>query len=290
MTQVLPSGAPLRSTSDPRSPNPTSTSFLGGTWAFALLVCSSLLIGCQSTSQAPSGDAPPEDTTLVVAYSIDIEGVNELLLAPTAIHSALQYFALFLPLLEEQADYQEGPPTFTPRLAESYTFSEDRLQVTLKLRTDVVWSDGVPVTAEDVRWTWQAQMHPDVAWNYVESKNRISDVEVIDPHTVVFHFTESYPSQLLDINQGVILPKHAWSQLPFDQWRENGAWFTENLVVNGPFTLESWEPQQRFVLARNEQYFEPDVPKLDRIVFEITREPRPSWPSCGPARPIWWSS
>lgn len=240
----------------------------------AALAVTGLFVGCQAASHPDAADSTTEEQTVIVAYTVDIEGVNELITQPTAIHSALQYFALFIPLLEEQADYQEGPPTFSPRLAESYAFSPDRLQVTLKLRQDVQWSDGVPVTADDVRWTYDAQMHPDVAWNYIDSKSRIRDVEVVDPHTVIFHFTESYPSQLLDINQGVVLPKHAWSQLPFDQWRENSDWFFDNLVVNGPFLLESREPQQRFVLARNPNYFESGLPKVDRIVFELTREPQ----------------
>lgn len=231
------------------------------------------LSGCQPATPEVE-DSAVEEKTVVVAYSIDIEGFNELLIQPTAIHSALQYFALFMPLLEEQADYQTGPPTFSPRLAESYEYSEDHLRITLKLRDDVFWSDGVPVTAEDVRWTYEAQTHPAVAWSYVDSKQRIRDVEVVDEHTVIFHFTEAYPSQLLDLNQGVVLPKHAWSQLPFEEWRDNSDWFREHLVVNGPFVLEAWEPQQRFVLARNPRYFEPGIPKVDRIVFEITREPQ----------------
>lgn len=232
------------------------------------------LVACGPAEVSQEAPSQGEDSTVVVAYSIDIEGVNELTTQPTPIHMATQYFALFLPLLEEQADYQTGPPTFAPRLAESYELSDDRLQATFRLRDDVVWSDGVPVTAEDVRWTWQAQTSPEVGWNYADSKSRIRDVEVVDDHTVIFHFTEVYPSQLLDINTGVILPKHAWSQLPFDQWRDNSGWFYDHLVTNGPFLLESWEPQQRFVLARNPRYFEPGIPKVDRIVFEVTREPQ----------------
>lgn len=238
-----------------------------------------LLVALGTTACGPKGKSEgsqpkSEESTIVVAYSIDIEGVNELITQPTPIHMALHYFALFLPLLEEQADYQEGPPSFTPRLAESYEISADGLQITLRLRPDVQWSDGVPVTAEDVRWTWQAQVSPGLAWNYADSKSRIRDVEVVDAHTVIFHFTEAYPSQVLDMNVGVILPKHAWGELPFAEWRDHSDWFLDHLVTNGPFVLESWAPQQRFVLARNPNYFEPGVPKVDRIVFEVTREPQ----------------
>ncbi len=216
---------------------------------------------------------PPADSSepsIVVAYPFDIQGVNELTTPSTPIMNGMLYFAWFLQLVEEQADYQDGPPSFEPRLAESYEFSEDRLQLTFNLRANVVWSDGAPVTAEDVRWTWQAHVHPAVNWSFSEAKARITDVEVVDPLTVIFHFSEAYAVQLQDANLGVILPKHAWSQLPFEEWRQNNAWFHEHMVVNGPYILESWRPQQRFVLRRNERYFEDGMPKTDRIVFQIT--------------------
>ncbi|MEM1202501.1 MAG: ABC transporter substrate-binding protein [Acidobacteriota bacterium] len=246
-----------------------SSAPLGSPGAIVLVLLTILATGCRPAVEEP-GPAPADgETTVVVAQPIDIQGTNELLVQATTIHTALHYFMLFLPLLEEQADYQDGPPTFAPRLAESYELSEDRLALTFRLRTDIVWSDGVPVTSADVRFTWEAQTHPEVAWPFVDTKARIRDVEVIDDHTVRFHFTEVYANQLEDVVQGVILPAHAWGKLPFEEWRSNSAWFDENLVVNGPFTLESHTPQQRFVVRRNERYFEPGLPRVDRVVFEI---------------------
>src|SRR4029079_5041729 len=72
-----------------------------------------------------------------------------------------------------------------------------------------------------------------------------------------------------DANEGVILPKHVWSQLPFDQWRSRSDWFREHLVTSGPFLLESWTPQQEVVLKRNPRYYIPGLPKLDRVVVRI---------------------
>ena len=235
----------------------------------AVVVASAMwLAACNDTS----GETVAEGTrerTVVVAYSVDMQGVNELTSQSTAIMNALVYQAWFMVLVEEQPDYEDGPPSFEPQLATSYEFSEDRLQLTFRLRDDIVWSDGVPLTAEDVRWTWQAQTHPDVGWSFAEAKKHITDVEVVDPHTAIFHFSKAYAAQLQDAVIGVVLPKHAWSRLPFSQWRQNTQWFVDNLVVNGPFTLESWEPQQRYVIRRNERYHNPDLPEVDRIVFQL---------------------
>ncbi len=205
----------------------------------------------------------------MVGTIADLGSVNDLLPGSTTITADILYRMLFLHLLEEQADYAEHPPTFAPQLAERYEWSADHKTLTFHLRRDALWSDGTPITAEDVRFTWQAQIHPDVGWDYAFGKESIRDVEVVDPHTARFHFTRVYYAQLLDANEGVILPKHVWGALQFGKWRESGDWFRDHLVVSGPFTLESWRPQEEIVLRRNPRYFEAGRPRLDRVVFRI---------------------
>ena len=233
-----------------------------------LLVPALLAAACGGERDVPpTVGAGPK--TVTVTYPVDFEGVNEVVAQATPIHTALHYFALFLPLAEEQPDYDEGQPTFLPRLAERWEIDREQLEITFFLRDDVSWSDGEPVTAEDVRFTWQAQTHPDVLWSNAGSKANIEEVEILDPHTVRFHFRELTPTLLFEACQGVILPQHAWSQLPFSEWRQRSDWFEENLVTNGPFLLESRSPGQRFVLAANPDYYEPGLPKVDRVVFEV---------------------
>ena len=241
------------------------------------LVCAALAAGCKGdkrdeTAPAPAAareaGAPRRGGTVVTGWPSEPSGVNELVV-PSSQPTNEMLFRVFLHLLEEQPDFREHPPTFKPQIAESYEWSDDHKVLTFHLRKDAVWSDGVPITAEDVRWTWQAQVHPDVAWDGVDSKRTITDVEVVDSKTVRFHFSRVYATQLLNANEGVILPKHAWEKLPFDQWRRNTDWFRENLVSSGPFTVESWEPQQQVVLKRNDRYFEKGLPYLDRVVMRI---------------------
>ncbi|MEM8929580.1 MAG: ABC transporter substrate-binding protein [Acidobacteriota bacterium] len=239
--------------------------------ATCLVLTLLLGVGCGDRSDdAPAEPAGP--TTVVVAYDLDIESPNELVASTQPIHTMLHHIALFLPLAEEQADYQDGPPSFKPQLAESWETSEDGLAITFNLRRDAVWSDGEPITAEDVRFTWQAQIDPDIAWSFAEFKKRVRDVEVIDPHTARFHFTELHPNLFFEAVQGVILPKHAWGELPFAEWRGGADWFFDHLVTSGPFVLESREPGQRFVLAKNPRFYEPGVPEIDRVVFEVVPE------------------
>ncbi len=219
------------------------------------------------TAPAPAAEMKPQrGGTAVVSWIAAPTGVNELIVPNTAITTEV-IRQLFLHLVSEQPDFEEHPPTMAPQLAESFEWSPDHKVLTFHLRKDVVWSDGVPVTADDVRFTWQAHTHPDVAWNSAYMKEKIRDAEVVDPHTVRFHFTEVYAKQILDVNEGGILPRHAWGKIPFSKWRESSDWFLENLVVDGPFKVASWKPQEEVVLVRNERYYRKDRPYLDKVVI-----------------------
>lgn len=245
--------------------------------AVAVCALAALLApSCRPRDERPGGAAaapaaaetPVRGGTLVIGAASDIAGFNELVVPSTAPTNEILR-QLFLQLVQEQPDFERHPPTFEPQLAERWEFSPDRRTLTFHLRRNVVWSDGVPVTAEDVRWTWQAQTHPEVGWGESAAKERIADVEVVDPHTVRFHFREVYGKQLQEANEGMILPQHAWSALPFAQWRTGADWFREHLVTSGPFRLASWSPQQELVLERNPRHYRAGLPRLDRVVVRV---------------------
>lgn len=230
------------------------------------------------TEELPPGDEataaddrPQRGGQAVVALSADIQGVNSLI-GPTNRPTEAIMRHVFLQLVKENADFESGPPTFRPDLAESWEWSEDPLAITFRLRDDAVWTDGHPVTAEDVRFTWQAQTHPDIAWDTAYYKGSITDVEVIDPHTVRYHLEQRNPAQLMELNEGYILPAHKWGQVPFSEWRASGQWFVDNAVYAGPFRIAKWTPQQEIVLERNESYYDPELPYLDRVVFRVIPE------------------
>lgn len=205
---------------------------------------------------------------MVVATSADLAGVNELLSATGSFTQSVLGL-LFLHLFAEQPDFDQHPPTFAPALARSWDWSDDKTVLTLELRDDVVWSDGTPVTAADVVWTWQAQTHPEVAWQAAHSKENIAAIEARDDFTVRVVFKRPSVTALADLNRGVILPSAVWSQIPFSDWRTHADWFLDNLVTNGPFALASWDRQQQIALRRNDRYFVADRPRLESVVFRV---------------------
>lgn len=242
----------------------------------AALAAAALVAGaaaCGGEDPAPAAGAgadsqPRRGGQVVIGSSSDIAGVNEVVVPLTSITTELVR-QLFLPLVEEMPDYE----TLRPRLAESWTFSDDRLTLTFRLRDGVVWSDGVPITADDVVFSHRAWTAPELAWEGAHLLEAVESVEAVDPRTVVFRFSHAYSTQLLDVAAGaVILPAHAWGKLPFSEWRADTDWFRDNLVVSGPFTLAAWRPQQEAVLERNPHYYEEGLPRLDRVVIRVVPE------------------
>ena len=241
-------------------------------FAIAAALGALLLGGCPDRpaddgTPPPTAQEPQRGGQAVVALATDIKGVNTLIMPSNRPTEAILRHVL-PQLMKENADFESGPPSFRPDLAESWEWSDEPLAITFHLRKNAVWTDGTPITAADVRFTWQAQVDPQVAWDTSYYKETIRDVEVVDDHTVRFHLTRRQPAQLLELNEGYILPKHVFEQVPFAEWRASGQWFADHLVSAGPFNLTEWKPQQEIVLERNDSYYGP-APYLDRVVFRV---------------------
>jgi len=214
----------------------------------------------------PTAYGPHPGGFVIVAIPADVATLNEYQRGADATESTV-IDMLFPTLMQEQPDYHLHPPSFAPRLASSWEFAQDNRTLTFSLRRNAFWSDGVPVTAEDVRFTFEIQKDPAVGWEGFEIKDFISSVDVVDPFTVRFHFTRVYPYQLMDANDGHILPAHAWGKVPRNTWGETD--FEPQLVTSGPFRLASHTPQQTLILERDPAYWGRPRPYLDRVIFRV---------------------
>jgi len=170
-----------------------------------------------------------------------------------------------------------------PRLAKSWTISDDRLRYTFKLRPGVVWSDGVPLTAQHFIDSWKRFLSPLTAASYsyilfdiegAEDFNakRIYDfnkvgVKALDDFTIEIRLRRpvAYFLQILSV----------WGTFPIRQdlllkygstWAHPG-----NVAVLGPFIPVSYQPQQSIRLKRNPKYYGA-APKLDGVVFKIVNQ------------------
>lgn len=228
-----------------------------------LVLAGALAAGCGGHGPSKGGGSE-----LVVALPADVETFNDYQSSGEALEGAI-IDLLFPTLFEEQPDFAERPPTFAPRLAESWQFSRDHLKLRVKLREDALWSNGFRLTAEDVRFTLKAQKSEESGSLYVEQKAAITGIEVLDGFNLLVHYSRVYPFQLMDLNDGHIAPAHSWSTTPFSAWPTTD--FTTNLVSCGPYRLASRTPGQTTVLERDPRHWH--AANIDRIVLRVVPDP-----------------
>jgi peptide/nickel transport system substrate-binding protein len=148
----------------------------------------------------------------------------------------------------------------------------DSTSLRYHMRSDVLWSDGTPVTAHDVVWTYDLVADEAVASPRQDYAQRIRAVEAEDDSTVVFHFNQRYPEMLFYSN----LPIGA--RRPFEgadpaQIRNHPALVNPErgaLPVSGPYMIGSWDRGSRVTMVRN-PHFQP-AGFLDQVVIRVIPE------------------
>lgn len=157
-------------------------------------------------------------------------------------------------------------------LARSYEFfGPDSASLRYRMRSDVRWSDGLPVTAHDAAWTLTAQGDPEVASPRQDYNREIREIVVEDDSTLVIHFNRRY-AEMFFHTAGDVAPRHVYEGSDLSQLRSHTSLTdpVNNLVTNGPFRIAQWTRGQSVVLERSPD-FEPQ-PILDRIIFRIIPE------------------
>jgi peptide/nickel transport system substrate-binding protein len=217
-----------------------------------------------SANKEPTTESPPKDPssryggTLVVGLTGDVDSFNPLFGESVTAQEVTHLVLLGLADLNEKSE-------FVPELATSWESSDDYLTLIYHLRKDAAWADGAPITAEDVKFTFDLLMDTTVASPRQGVTEYLKRVVVKDAHTVAFEFTKAYPDQLFD-TAGEILPKHILEKADRHALRSHE--FGRQPLASGPFIVKKWVSQQYLELAPNEKYFG-GRPYLDRILFKI---------------------
>lgn len=140
--------------------------------------------------------------------------------------------------------------------------SRDGLTVIYKIRQGVNWHDGLPLTADDVKFTWQMIMNPKFNAVSRDGYDKISAIETPDQYTVVIKFKEYYAPYLSLFP--AILPKHVLETAA----DINKAPFNRAPVGTGAFKFKEWRLAEAIVLEANPGYFR-GKPNLDGIVYKV---------------------
>ena len=174
-------------------------------------------------------------------------------------------------VVDSLAAYDPETLALRGRLASAWQQDPDGLWVRVRIRDDARFSDGMPVTAEDVRWTIQEFVfNPQIEAERSRSTlDMIKDVKVIDEKTVEFVFDKPLFTNL-SYSLGIyVLPKHFYSKFEPSQINQS----TGLLMGSGGFKLASldpdrqWAPGEDVVLVRNDSFWGPRSP-LDRLRYK----------------------
>jgi len=219
-----------------------------------------------------SAPSLPSGGTLNLAENSDIKSLDPAQAGDGVTQRAAQF--LFSRLLRYTGKTNNE---LAAALAESWKWSGDGKSVTFKLRKNLMFSDGSPLTADDVAFTFTRLLDPKTkspyqgtytvikgSKDFMEGKtSTVSGIVVVDPETVRFDLDKPVPYFLNQVSlptAGVVSRKAV---------EKSGDTFGERPAGAGAFMLDKWTRGQELVLTRNKNYYLAGLPKLDRVVVKL---------------------
>ena len=175
-----------------------------------------------------------------------------------------------------------------PALAKSWEISDNKKEITFTLRNNLKWSDGEPLTADDVLFTYNDLiLNPQIPNNLRDSlrigeSGEFPTVEKLDNKRIKFTVPEPF-APFLQSTGISIMPKHALAESVQKTDSEGKPVFLskwgvdtppENIIVNGRYQLANYATSERVTFQKNPYYWEKDeqgnqLPYIDRVVWQI---------------------
>ncbi len=173
-------------------------------------------------------------------------------------------------------------------MAENWDISEDGLTYTFHLKNDVKWSNGDPVTAQDFEFAWKRVLDPETAADYAyqmyylkngeayNSGEATADdvgVKALDDKTLEVTLEAQTPYFLQLTAFGSYYPVNKKVVEASADWAADAATY----VGNGPFKLTAWAHDSEVVVEKNENYWNKDAVKLDKISWAMVNDDNTSY-------------
>ena len=238
----------------------------------------STVAGTQAEQSVTAESAASGEKIVNVGVTDTLTSLNPLLLNGGEVNKYATGL-MFLPLMELDAELN-----FVPMVADSIT-TEDNLNFIVHIDEAAVWSDGTPITADDVAYTALRLASPLInntsMMYYVfegvgedgfveEGAESIEGVQVVDEKTV--QFTTKEPMALMTFLNSyarylLTLPKHVIETIEEADLTTN-EWFNQPDVISGPFYLTDFDVDHYVSYAANENYWK-GAPKIDKLNIRI---------------------
>lgn len=203
--------------------------------------------------------AQSQGGTAVVAVAADPGHLNPAISTNAAVQLVSNPMFNGLVVLDQQ-----GRPH--PDLATGWTISPDGLRVAFTLAPDVRWHDGARLTSADVKFTFEALLFRFHSRTRAGLAPAVEGIDTPDDTTVVFRLRRPHAALLrqLDVTEAPILPRHIYAEGDPNRHPAN-----LRPVGSGPFRFESYRRDDSIAMVRNDTYFKPGLPYLDRLVFRV---------------------
>ena len=212
-----------------------------------------LLSGCQSAGETPPSAQPRADDEVVIAMGPTSEPAAGF--DPAYGWGAGEH--VHEPLIQSTLTVTNPDLTIGGDLATSWEASGDGLTWTVTIRDDVSFTDGEPLTASDVAFTYNTVK----AASSVNDFTMLDHAEAIDDTTVVFHMVTPYSIWPYTMAIVGILPEHAYDP----------ATYGSHPIGSGRYTLVQWDRGQQVILEANPNYYG-EAPKMRRVTILFMEE------------------
>lgn len=252
--------------------------------AFFFFVLLVVVSSCGSTKErssfdTPGKEAPKRGGTLTYRVAAPLSTFNYLVAEdePTVV---MTFFLLGSRLV----DFDHQSRAYVPALAESWTVGSDGRTVDIKLRDGLKFSDGDPLTTEDVAFTLAAIY--DVRSNSPAYRDSLMiddkplTVKTLDSLSMQLIFPVEVASVETYLSNFAVLPAHILREGQVagglaTVWKIDAP--PSSVVTSGPFTVESVAPGESVTLGRNPNYWKKDaaggqLPYLDKLVLEVVQD------------------
>lgn len=193
--------------------------------------------------------------TFIVILASDLKTENPYL--EKTIYEDMVWDAIYDTLV-----YLDDSYTPRPWLAYKYEYTDEGRVWTFYLVRNATFHDGEPITAEDVKFSFDYVRENGIP-AYANIAKYVERVEVLDDYTVRVYLKEPYAWFLYDLADMPIVPKHVWEGKPWNATR------APIEVGSGPFKWSRRVTGEYVELVKYENYWRDDMPKVDRLIFRV---------------------
>ena len=228
---------------------------------FKSLLCGTLalcaLAGCGGSGGQPASSSAGQETTHTNSVVIAMGPTSEPEAGFDPVYGWGAGEHVHEPLIQSTLTVTNTDLTIGYDLATDCSVSEDGLTWTVVIRNDVYFTDGEPLTAEDVAFTYNTVK----AGSSVNDFTMLDYAEAADGTTVIFHMTRPFSIWPYTMANVGIVPEHAYDPAAY------GA----NPIGSGRYILRQWDRGQQVILEANPDYYG-EAPQMERVTILVMEE------------------